>query len=68
MQTSQVWKQNQSMQVSLCTLPLPICEQFKTYQAMALGLSFLYPQNTKPPIIPVIRMSLLFTNGVAGFQ
>ena len=64
MQTSHIWKWNHSMQVSQCTLPPPICKQFKTYWAEDLGLRFFDPQNTKLPVIPEIRMSLLFPVGL----
>ena len=53
-QTSQTWKRNQSTQVSQCILPFPVCQPFKTYQAKDLGLSFLDPQNSKPPVVPKI--------------
>ena len=63
-QTSQTWKWDQSTQVSWCTLPLPGCQEFKTYWAEDLCLSFPNLQNAELPTIPEIRMS---PSGVASF-
>ena len=64
MQTSQIWKWNQSTQVSWYTLPLLVCQLFKTNWAENLSLILINLQHAEPPIIPEIPMSLLLLVGL----
>ena len=56
MQTFPIWMWNQGTHMSL---PLLVCQPFKTYWAEDLSLSLLNPQCTELPVIPGIWMLLL---------
>ena len=59
-----LYKWDQSTQVTWYSLPLVVCQAFKTYQAEDLGLSTINTWFVQPSTIPTIRMPLLLLVGL----